>query len=97
MERASGGGGPAPRVSTANGRAEAGLPLSRGGRGSELLWCGASGGRRLGGPGAAAGLGAQPSGCRGGASRTRPGPGRRGFEAGPGAGRPRRPGGAARR
>uniref|UniRef100_A0A8C0MQY5 Histone deacetylase complex subunit SAP30L n=1 Tax=Canis lupus familiaris TaxID=9615 RepID=A0A8C0MQY5_CANLF len=43
MGRASGGGGPAQRVSTANGRAEAGLPLSRGGRGSELLWCGAPG------------------------------------------------------
>lgn len=40
------------------------------GGGSELLWCGALGGRRPGGPGAAAGLGEQPSGCRGGAGRT---------------------------
>ncbi|KAF5913260.1 hypothetical protein HPG69_016876 [Diceros bicornis minor] len=43
------------------------------GGGSELLWCGALGGRRPGGPGAAAGLGAQPSGCRGGTGRTRRG------------------------
>lgn len=73
MGCASGGRSPAHRANEANGRAEAGLPLSRGGRGSELLWCGVLGGRRPGGPGAAAGLGAQPSGCRGGASRTRPG------------------------
>ncbi|XDB51841.1 hypothetical protein AB1E18_005392 [Capra hircus] len=70
MGRASGGGGPAQRGKAANELTEAGLPLSRGGRGgSELLWCGALGGRRPGGPGAASGLGAQPSGCRGGAGR----------------------------
>lgn len=37
---------------------------AEGGEGSELLWCGALGGRRPGGPGAASGFGAQPSGCK---------------------------------
>ncbi|CAK6446265.1 unnamed protein product [Pipistrellus nathusii] len=85
MGSSSGGGGPAQRSNPANGRTEAGLPLSRGGRGGgELLWCGALGGRRPGGPGAAAGLGAQPSGCRGGAGRTCCGaPGTAGSRPGP--------------
>ena len=56
MERASGGGGPAHRGKAANELAEAGLPLSRGGRGGERTVVVRSVGR------AAAG---RPRGCLG--------------------------------
>lgn len=55
MGSASGGGGPAQRSNAANGRAEAGLPLSRGGRGERTVVV-----RSVGR--AAAG---RPRGCRG--------------------------------
>lgn len=61
MGTASGDGGPAHIKNTAIERTEAGLPLCRGGRGSALLWCGASGGRRPG----------RPRGCRGDSGRRR--------------------------
>lgn len=98
MGHASGGGGPAQRANATNGRAEAGLPLSRGGRGERTVVV-----RSVGR--AAAG---RPRGCRGtrgaaerlqegGRAGRAAGPGRRGFEAGPRAGRPRHPGGSALR